>query len=233
MNINGKTIKSTLVLAFALVLTACGSTPQPTVELQSNQVGTDKKVAFVYVAPEDSTATTHIYGAGCLLCYGVASALTSSLDTHLESTIDDTELNALKDLVIQEYRQYNSDMQVVTLSTPIDKLKKFKGELGFAEKDFRPLKDSLNADVLVVFELYEHGAFRSFSNYIPNGDPQGYVRGKLYTVDLTTNAYVQYLLIDQKVQPEGEWDEPPTFPGVTNAYYQAIENVKQKLANAI
>lgn len=233
MNLNGKTIKSALIVTLALVLTACGSTPQPTVQLQSNQVGTDKKVAFVYVEPEDTAATTHIYGAGCLLCYGVASALTSSLDKHLEGTIDATELNALKDLVIQEYRQYNSDMQVVTLNTPINKLKKFKGELGFAEKDFRPLKDTLNADVLVVFELYEHGAYRSFSEYIPNGDPQGYVSGKLYTVDLSTNAYIQYLVIDQKVQPEGLWDEPPTFPGVTNAYYQAIENAKQKLADAI
>lgn len=233
MNLNGKTIKSALIVTFALVLTACGSTPQPTVQLQSNQVGTDKKVAFVYVGPEDTAATTHIYGAGCLLCYGVASALTSSLDKHLEGTIDATELNALKDLVIQEYRQYNSDMQVVTLNTPINKLKKFKGELGFAEKDFRPLKDTLNADVLVVFELYEHGAYRSFSEYIPNGDPQGYVSGKLYTIDLSTNAYIQYLVIDQKVQPEGLWDEPPTFPGVTNAYYQAIENAKQKLADAI
>lgn len=233
MNLNGKTIKSALIVTLALVLTACGSTPQPTVQLQSNQVGTDKKVAFVYVGPEDTAATTHIYGAGCLLCYGVASALTSSLDKHLEGTIDATELNALKDLVIQEYRQYNSDMQVVTLNTPINKLKKFKGELGFAEKDFRPLKDTLNADVLVVFELYEHGAYRSFSEYIPNGDPQGYVSGKLYTVDLSTNAYIQYLVIDQKVQPEGLWDEPPTFPGVTNAYYQAIENAKQKLADAI
>jgi len=233
MDLNNKTIKSALLITFALVLSACGSTPQPTVELQTNKVGSDKNVAFAYIAPTDSTATTHIYGASCLLCYGVASALTSSLDTHLESTIDATELNALKELVIQEYRQHNGDLKVVTLDMPINKLKKFKGELGFAERDFRPLQKSLNSDVLIVLELYEHGAYRSFSNYVPNGDPQGYILGKLYTVDLSSNAYIQYLLIDQKVQPEGEWDEPSAFPGVTNAYYQAIENAKQQLSNAI
>ena len=226
-------IKISLVATFTLLLAACGSTPQPTVALQANNVSADKKVVFAYVGPEDAKGTTHIYGASCLLCYGVAAGLTSSLDTHLESTVDAAEMEAIRDVVISEYRQHNNDISVVTLDMPVSKLKKFKGELGFAPVDFRVFAEKLNADVLVLLELAEHGAFRSFSGYVPNGDPQGYVHGLLSTIDLKTNGYIQYLVIDEKVQPEGEWDEPTAFPSVTNAYYQAVENVKQKLADAI
>ncbi len=233
MKIRGISFKATLVAMLALVLSACGSTPQTTVNLASNSVADDNlKLGYVYIGPEEN-ATTHIFGAGCLLCYGVASALTSTLDGHLEGTVDGSEMNNIRDLVFAEYQKHNQNIDVVTLPKPVDKLPKFKGELGFAKKDFRSLKESLGVDVLVVLHLSRHGAFRSFSNYIPNGDPQGHVAGLLYTVDLNTNAYLQYLELSERVQPEGEWDEPPTFPNVTTSYYQAVENTKAKLRTAI
>ncbi|MCU4675283.1 hypothetical protein N7931_06510 [Catenovulum sp. 2E275] len=226
-------LRAFFVLVFTLILASCGSTPQPVVELNTNLLAKDElKLGFVYVSPSDK-ATTHIYGAGCLLCYGVASALTSKLDTHLESTITTEELDNIKGLVLSSYQKRSNNISMVELSQPINKLKKFKGELGYAKKDFRPLKESLGIDVLVVLEIHQYGAFRSFSNYIPNGDPQGYLSGLLYAIDLNTNAYLQYLSIDEKIQPSGEWDEPPTFPNVTMAYYQAIENTKHKIKTAI
>jgi hypothetical protein len=226
MNALLKPSKLLIILLATLFISACGSTPQGFVPLVKNVVQADNtKIGFVYIAPEDK-ATTHIYGAGCLLCYGVASALTSSLDTHLESTISADELLVIKDAVVASYSDLNVKLIDVNLNTPITKLKKFKGENGFAEKDFRVLKDKLGLDMLVVLSLDQHGAYRSFSNYIPNGDPQGYIAGTLYTVDLTTNGYVQYLNIAERVQPQGEWDEPTAFPSVTTAYYQSIENVK-------
>ncbi|MCW8093156.1 hypothetical protein [Alteromonas sp. ASW11-130] len=233
MKIKGISFKATLVALLALVLGACGSTPQPTVNLTSNTLADENiKLGYVYVGPKEK-ATTHIFGAGCLLCYGVASALTSTLDGHLEGTVDGSEMNNIRDLVFAEYQKHNQNIDVVTLSKPIAKLPKFKGELGFAKKDFRSLKETLGVDVLVVLQMDRHGAYRSFSNYIPNGDPQGHVSGMLYTVDLNTNAYLQYLTFDEKVQPDGEWDEPPTFPNLTTSYYQAVENTKAKLKAAI
>lgn len=228
-----KLIKSIVTLTLVTLIAACGSTPQPTVDLNTNIFAKpDLKIGVVYTAPKEK-ATTHIYGAGCLLCYGVASALTSSLDKHLESTVTTDELTKIQELVVSEYSTKTKNVKIVTLPQQISKLGKFKGELGFAKKDFRPLKEQLGVDVLVVLDLYRHGAYRSFSNYIPNGDPQGYVSGLLYGVDLNTNAYIQYLKIDEQVQPQGEWDEPPTFPSVTTSYYQAVENIKSKLEQAI
>jgi hypothetical protein len=233
MNNMGIKLKQLIVISLSILIVACGSTPQPTIALTSNKLMTeDLKVGYVYIGPKDE-ATTHIFGASCLLCYGVASSLTSKLDGHLESTITTEELINIKNLVMSEYSARGSNISEVTLPTTIDKLKKFKGELGFAKKDFRSLKETLDVDVLVVLNIYRYGAYRSFSSYIPNGDPQGHVAGLLYTVDLNTNAYVQYLDLDEKVQPNSEWDEPSTFPSVTTSYYQAIENAKAKIRDAI
>lgn len=230
-----KKFKYVIVAAFSIILTACsGTPPQTNVALNSNIFNkSNLKVGFVYIDSSEK-ATTHIFGASCLLCYGVASTLTATLDTHLEKTINKDELINIKDIVLSEYSSHSSSISSIDLPTPIDKLKRFKGELGFAKKDFRELKESLDIDLLVVLNIYGHGAYRSFSSYIPNGDPQGYISGLLYSVDLNTNAYIQYLEIDEKIQPVGEWDEPTNdFPSVTTAYYQAIENAKKKIKDAI
>jgi hypothetical protein len=225
--------QNAFVIGLVILLSACGSTPQPTVTLTTNIFAKeDLKIGVVYNAPKEK-ATTHIFGANCLLCYGVASALTSKLDKHLESSIKTDELTKFKDLILSEYSERSSNVELVTLPTSIKKFGKFKGELGFAKKDFRFLKESLGVDIIVVLNVTRHGAFRSFSSYIPNGNPQGYIAGLLYAIDLNTNAYVQYMEINETIEPSGEWDDAPTFPSVTTAYYQAFENTKQKIKDAI
>ncbi|MGI1669273.1 MAG: hypothetical protein K6L74_02980 [Neptuniibacter sp.] len=221
-----------LGLLSLLALTGCSiAPPQPDLTLNSDILTEQNtRIGIHYVAPEEE-ATTHIWGANCLLCYGVASALTSDLDSHLKDAITTEELDAIKKLVHSKYVERFPNVKMVELSTPVSELKDFKTdqELGFANKDFRAVKDELDIDVLVIMQVWGHGAYRSFSNYIPNGDPQGYIGGWLYSVDLNTNAYLHYLSIDEKVQPAGNWDQPPRYPSVTTAYYQAVENAKKKI----
>lgn len=98
-----KFLKGVAVASAVALLAACGSTPQPVVKLSTNVVADENtRVGYVFVAP-NGEATTHIFGASCLLCYGVASALTSSLDTHLKHNVDTSELIAMSDLVKSEY----------------------------------------------------------------------------------------------------------------------------------
>lgn len=224
--------KLILILFTSFVLAACGSTPQPVVFLDKTALTNNpKKFGILYETPK-SGATTNIYGAGCLLCYGVASALTSKLDNHLETNIGDTELETIKNLIKDIYQEQAVELKEVSLRRKISKLKKFKGGVGFAKKDFRPYKKMFGIDALVVVKVNGHGAYRGFNNYVPTTDPQGYVSIDIYTVDLSDNSYLQYLSIDEKVQPENVWDEPPTFPSVTTSYYQASEYAKNKIRNA-
>ena len=233
MRNSGLKIKQLFILGLTLLLGACAGTPQPTISMTDNLFINDKlKVGIAYIPPKEK-ATTHILGADCLLCYAVAAVLTGKLDTHLETTINTDELTTMQELVLSEYAQRSEGVELVALPTPIDQFKDFGGELGFAKKDFRSVKETLGIDILVIFHITRHGAYRSFTNYIPNGDPQGYVAGFLYAVDLNSNAYIQYLEINETIQPSGAWDEPPGFPSVTTSYYQAVENTKQKIKSAL
>jgi len=48
-------------------------------------------------------------------------------------------------------------------------------------------------------------------------------------VDLTSNAYDWYMPLNVLKSADGRWDEPPKFPGLTNAYFQALEESKDQL----
>jgi hypothetical protein len=55
------------------------------------------------------------------------------------------------------------------------------------------------------------------------------VVGASYIVDLTSNNYDWYLPLDIQRSAEGAWDEPPQFPGLTNAYFQTVEMAKDSI----
>lgn len=228
-----KHIQLWIIVPLVLLLSACSSTPQGFVPLIQNVIQEDEqKIGFVYIPPKNQ-ATTTIHGAYCLLCYGVASALTSSLDTHLKRAITPDELLVLKQAVINKYKSIGVNLIETNLPLPINKMKKFKNKNGFAKRDFRPLKEKLGLDILVILEIYKHGAYRSFNSYLPKGDPQGYVSGSIYTINLNSNAYVQYMNFNELVQPQGQWDEPDDFPSVTQAYYQALINVEHHITQLL
>lgn len=217
-----------LITLFTLVLSACGSTPlQSTVLLSNHAIDkTSSKIGVYYELPND-IATTHIYGAECFLCASKASALTSALDSHLERTIDEEELEDIKETIFIEFKQRSDDVAYIELSQPMDKLPKFKGGNGFATRDFRFLKEQLEIDYLVVIDFNAHGAAWRFDKDTPLGPPKGYINGVIFTVDLTTNALVQYQEISETVAPKGDWNQPNQFPNVTAAYFQAATNVRE------
>ncbi len=229
-------IKRVVIVFLALVLAACSTTPQPTVNFSSNNFSSDN-VRIGYIVSLPDKATTHIYGAGCLLCYGVASALTSSLDKHLRGNVNNDELTVLSDMVKQNYVEKTANAELIDVTehaAKLKKLKKFKtkAKVGFAKKDHRGLRATLNIDHLVILTVQAHGAVRNFANYIPTSDPQGFVRGSLIGIDLSSNEFSHFVEFNQRVQPDGEWDADKTYPTVMMAYYQAVENAKELIKSS-
>jgi hypothetical protein len=47
-------------------------------------------------------------------------------------------------------------------------------------------------------------------------------------VNLKTNAYEWFDTVQVSRSADGKWDEAPAFPGLTNAYFQAIEQAKDR-----
>lgn len=225
-----KKIKVILLLVVSLSFIGCASTPQPTIPLSQTFYTNKEASVGVYMMPLPKV-DTHIVGASCLLCYGIASAANSSLTSHFES-LNANDLKILNELVNNRITSKGIRSTLITSDINLKKFKKFKKlDSYFPKIDFRPLKEKLGVSKLVVIDLNTLGAYRPYSAYVPTGDPTGTVMGVVYTIDLATNKYDLYETIDIKINTHGNWDEPPSFPGVSNAYYQAIESAKDKIVS--
>jgi hypothetical protein len=215
----------------AFTLAGCGAKLQLPIQINQN-VLTNQQNKIGVIMTAVPAPETHIYGAGCLLCYGVASGLTSKLDKHLKTLATD-DIASLKKEVFDALKLKGLQPILIDAPLDLDKLKKFKGKgENLAKYDFSKYKSN-DIDMLLVIEVTEVGGYRTFSSYIPTSDPQGYVNATSYLVDLNTNTYLWYNPAKTYVSVEMEWDEPPTFPGMTKAFYQAIQESKQKVLNPI
>jgi len=223
-----KRISLVLLVLVSTMMIGCAATPQSQLPLADDFYSNKSSVVGVYM-DEVPKADTQLVGASCLLCYAVAAAANSSLTSHMES-LSVEDLASLDKSVEELIKEKGVETNLVAAPIILDDLAKFKtDEANFAKKDFRPLKETLGVSKLVVIDFGAVGAYRSYNAYVPTSSPMGNVSGLVYTVDLETNKYELYETIDFKVGVDGEWDEPSTYPGVTNAYYEAVEQAKDKI----
>lgn len=174
------------------------------------------------------TPETYIVGASCLLCYGVASAANSSLDKQLK-TLPKEDIENLKHDIFNVLK--NKKIKTINLENNIDigKLKKFKSKEQNTSKKDHTIYKSDSIDYLLVININMLGAYRSYSSYIPTMDPVAILSGTIYLIDLNSNKYIWYKPFDYRKASSLEWDEPPMFPGMTNAYYEVITTGKDDI----
>ena len=213
---------SLLLSVFILFVTGCASVPQQQpVSLNFSAIPKEQKIG-VYVSAVPKI-TTSFPGAGCLLCYAAASTANSSLTKQVE-TFQAEELNKVSEKIIQQLK--NKGYEVVVISTLIadKKLPKVKPAPGSTiTKNYGIYKTQQGVDQLLVLNFGFVGVSRSYSSYIPTGAPQASISGQYYMIDLATNSYSLYSPLNVMRAVDGEWDQAPKFPGVTNAFYQAEE----------
>lgn len=226
--------KLLVIAVLTMMLGACSSVPQKPIAFDAGAIvgGANRVAIQLNKMPATDTSFP---GAGCLLCIGVARTMHSALSTQVQS-LQPEELNALPERLAEVLRRDGA--QVVVLEQPLDiGSLPDNGEKGenqsLASKDFRSLADKVEADKLLVLNIRGQGVLRPYSSYIPAGIPRAYVSGIAYMVDLKTNTYLWYSSIDTSRPAEGEWDEPPSFPGLTNAYYQVLAETSDSLVSEL
>ena len=227
-------IKQLIIVLLTLMLGACASAPQQPVAFDASAIsGGGNHVAIqMEKIPETDTSFP---GADCLLCIGVARAAHSDLSTQVQSLIPD-ELNALPDRLAEILRSTGAQVTVLDQPVDIDSLSKNaeKGDnQNLAAKDFRPLANKLGADKLLVLNFSGQGVVRAYASYVPTDIPKAFISGAAYMVDLKTNTYLWYSPINRVKPAEGAWNEPPSFPGLTNAYYQVLAETSDSLASEL
>lgn len=211
-----------IIAAMALFLGGCASAPQQPVSLNHESINAQAGrigVAMTTLPKID----THLPGADCLLSMAAASIANSSLTTYTK-TLSYEDLPKLKIEIAEMLRKKGADVTVIEEDLNIKDLKDFSSkEPNFASKDFSPLRKKYNIDKLLVVDITALGFIRTYSAYVPTSDPKGQLQGAGYIVNLKNNAYDWYLPVSVMKSADQNWDEPPKFPGLTNAYFQSLE----------
>jgi hypothetical protein len=211
-----------VLTAVAIFLGGCAAAPQLPVPLASETLSSKTSRVGVVMTPLPKV-DTHLPGAGCLLCLAAASIANGKLTTHTQK-LPYEELPKLKNDVADLLRKKGTDVTVIAEDLNVDTLPSYatKGP-NIATKDFSPLQKKYNIDKLLVININTLGMVRTYSSYIPTSDPKGVLEGTGYLVNLNNNTYEWYLPVNITKSADNNWDEPPDFPGLSNAYFQALE----------
>ncbi len=209
------------LVAAGVILGGC-ATPQPPVALNQNALGAGAGrvgVAMTRLPKVD----TYFPGASCLLCIAAANIANSSLTTHTQA-LPYEDLAKLKERVADAMRRKGTDVIVIAEDIDVGALPDYSNPgPNVAKKDFTSLQKKYGVGKLLVIDVYTLGMWRTYSAYFPTSDPKAVFGGRGYIVNLGSNAYEWYLPVNVLRSAEGNWDEPPKFPGLTNAYFQALE----------
>ncbi len=211
------------------LLAGCAARPQLGVDLAPATIATGataKVGVAVAKVPKSSLETP---GANCLLCLIAAQAGNTSVARHFD-TLGADELLPVRDQIADAMRK--KGMNVVAIQEPVDlaTLKGFSSSgPNTAKLDFAPLKAKYGVDKIVLVAIDAYGLQRNYSAYIPTGNPRAFLRATGYMVNLSNNVYEWYRPVTLFKAAEGAWDEPPKYPGLTNAFYQTLELGKDQL----
>lgn len=213
---------SLILAAFAVLASGCATVNQMPVALTPNSIDTQAGRIGVVMTALPKT-DTYLLGADCLLCMAVASGMNSKLTTHA-ATLPNEDLPQLKNEVSRLLRKNGTVVTLIEEDVDLKALPDFSTQgPNIAKKDFSSLQRKHQIDKLLVIDITRIGFERTYSGYIPTSDPKGVFAGLGYIVNLKTNTYDWYQPIHVTKSTDQAWDEPPKFPGLTNAYFQSLE----------
>ena len=216
-----------VLAAAAIFLGGCATPVQQRIDLADNYLvsGKAKKGKIGVVMVELPKPDTAFPGANCLLCLGVANGMHSSLNKEVQ-TFSTAELKALPRDVVALLKKQGLDAVLIDEPLKIDALPDLNAgdAVNKSRKNFSSLKAKYKVDRLLVVHFTALGVWRSYSAYVPNDPPKAVVVGNASLVDLATHSLDWYLPVNISRAADGNWDEPPKFPGLTNAYYQVLES---------
>ncbi len=221
-----------LALLAAAFLAGCAAPPQLPVNLTADFFTPAKakpgRVGVLLAAlPKPDTAFP---GAGCLLCIGVANANHTQLNREVQ-TFSTQELNPLAAELVALLKQRGMDAVLISDTVKLADLP----DLGASDpanksrKNFAALKGKHNIERLLVVDIQAVGVWRAYSAYVPTDVPRAIFNGQASLIDLSTHALEWHLPLALSRAAEGAWDEPPKFPGLSNAYYQVLETGKDMI----
>lgn len=218
----------TLLFTTCLFLSGCAAPRQEPIGITSDFFKTG--VGKIGIAmPDAAQPDTFFPGADCLLCIAAASVNHRSLTNEVK-TWPTGEFQSLKHEMQALLKARGQQAVLIEEALKLQDLPDRKNAApGQARKDFSSLQQRAGIDRLLVIQLLQAGVQRSHSSYFPTGPAMAMLKAEAYLVDLSTHQLAWYETVDLARSAEGEWDEAPKFPGLTNAYFQILELSKDQI----
>ncbi len=220
-----------VLLATIVFVSGCATTSRTPIVLNEGfWQQEEKKVGVVMTTiPE---LNVYLPGANCLLCIAAAEAANSKLSAHV-ARLSIEDLPKMKELLANQLIEKGVHVSVIKQPLELSELPKYKYSAeNAAKKDFTGFNKTNKITHLLVIDLTMLGMHRTYSSYIPTRDPKGVFAGSTYLVNLDTNTYESYTPIKVFKSVDDNWKEPPNYPGLTNAFYQALETGKATILSA-
>ncbi|BBM01349.1 hypothetical protein GL2_14230 [Microbulbifer sp. GL-2] len=172
-----------------------------------------------------------------LLDYAIISAATAPISKHLE-TLDTQEFVAISEDLSHSLEVEGFNLVRLENSEKKLKLSKFKDPdtkdtTYFAKKDYRGYAEEHQIDYLLKLTANRVGLARPYYGFIPTDSPRAVFNITGEMIDLSSNQLLWYSNIIQTAYAAGEWDEAPSYPGLTNTYYIVMNNAKQNILTAL
>jgi len=229
-------ISFALFLACVVALAGCGGSKQYRVKAQ-DEIWTEKEDVIGVVLTAPDKFGFYAEGTATNLDITIINGLMRKLRAHLAS-LDTAEVFALDKRAQEKLKEH--DLRVVRHEGKIDfdDLKNFTPpdkEVEYSLTDLRPLKEEYGYDkiLLINFTDYKFGISRPYDGFTATGDPYASLVGIAQIVDLESNRLLWYYVFDISKFVEGDWDQPPEYPGLTQAIYDAVAELRSAIGDEL
>ena len=233
---NLRTFAATFALLSAALLGGCATPIQRALNLPADYLATTKakQGRMGVVMAELPKPDTAFPGADCLLCIGVANGVHSVLNKEVQA-FSTAELKTLPSDLAGLLKKQGLEVVLIDEPLKMDTLPDIAAVEGQnkSRKNFSSFKAKHNIDKLLVVQFTALGVWRSYSAYIPTDVPRATAKGLAYIVDLNTQALDWYLPLPFSQAAAGNWNEPPKYPGLTNAYFQVLETTMDAIKKSL
>ncbi len=215
-----------LIFLSTLILGGCVSIQKPVSLDTSNWGKNDTKIAILV----NRLPTGYTYKAGSqgLLDIAINNATASDLTKHLES-LDFSEFYVIRKEINDILSQKGVNTNLLDANYYLPELSKFDKEGNYATLDYSSLKSSLGVDQLLIIDVYQLGTTRNYYGFIPISAPMAIFSGTGQLINLSNNKILWHHKVSITNAVNGNWDEPTTYPGLTNAIYQTLNQGKSQL----
>ncbi len=235
-----KTIRILFLLCITLILAACETAPK-TNELDLSLLS-QPNIKVAVVLGELPNPDYYLFGSQGLLDIAINKSLGKNIDKKIEQ-LDAESFIGIREKVVQKLQDSGVDVfsypelleiEYTKGSSENDKLNSTQpydyNEENQNTVDVSQVIADVNADKVFVVQLTQFGASRHYYGFTPLGDPKGYAKIQMFSVNADNTVEWQLnklagVVIDETVI--GEWKQPPEYTNLTKASLKALKTAEE------